>query len=538
MQNNVDNFSPLLVIFFLIALVRQSLFWLRLWQIKEYRFDRLWVHITETKQGKNIIVNKLNIIRLVQFTLLLLFSSIFPAVFIVVYLWFFAISVKTIVDIVYKRQKYPVFTAKTIAINFLSTFLSFFFLLTFSKEIYLVMLLVEGLQGIIVSFFIAAFSVPSRLYKEYLVKKATEKIKSFPNLMVIGIAGDYGKGSTKEYISTILSTKKKVLRSFETHNTTIGIANMILNHLDSKTQIFVVEMGAYKLGEVKEIADMVSPTIGIITPIDDQHLSLYGSEENNIRSAKELVDALPSSGFAIFNGNNDKSLALYREEKGKKILCFISDEKSSSMQADIEARNVHIDRLSLSFEVTTNKKPYGTFTAHLLGKHNIENILPGIFLGHHLGIPMDDIKKAVQEIPYWKKTMEPYKSSTGTILVDDTHNASPGSVIAALDYMKIYPGKKVLVLQPMIELGKNAWKDHERVGKKIGQICDTVVLTNSEFLEPIKKGIFSTSKKTEIIIGDHEKVKKLIDPLGENDVVVFEGRESIHYLKLLSIRKV
>ena len=197
----------------------------------------------------------------------------------------------------------PIFTAKAAAIIFLSLILA---------AVLALMLYVPGqlvlLQWATLGFFlpglaaaaVALVNAPFALYKLRVVRAARRLRESLPGLTVIGITGSYGKTTTKHLLEHVLKTAdRKVAATLEHHNTPIGVAQDMLSQLTPETEFFVAELSAYKRGEIRQLADLVKPTVGIVTAIGNQHLALFGSRDN-IRKAKlELIDALPQDGVAL-----------------------------------------------------------------------------------------------------------------------------------------------------------------------------------------------------------------------------------------------
>jgi UDP-N-acetylmuramyl pentapeptide synthase len=150
-----------------------------------------------------------------------------------------------------------------------------------------------------------------------------------------------------------------------------------------------------------------------------------------------------------------------------------------------------------------------------------------------------EIRSAIFELRPIKKTMEPFKNNKGVVLVDDTYNANPKSVESAVLYTKLYKGKKVLVLQPMIELGENASKRHYEVGILIGEICDYLFLTNDNFYEEILQGIKESRGKCKVFVLSPVKIKDFVEEhFRRGDVVVFEGKEAANALGLIAKEKI
>ncbi|MCL5432963.1 MAG: UDP-N-acetylmuramoyl-tripeptide--D-alanyl-D-alanine ligase [Patescibacteria group bacterium] len=518
-------FFILTTILFAIWVIRNTLFWVNLWQLKEYRLDRILIHLKETSQGRSLLFSPLALIKwglifsyaLVPFELLSL--PIYRILVSVVFLYQLILVLK---DIAKQQIKSPIFTLKVVFVLFMTFSVAIilcFFPLT---ERFLWLLLIDKFVTFFIGFVFYILSFPTEFYRDLQIERAIKKIRRNDKLLVIGVTGSFGKSSTKEYIAQILSKKFKVVKTRGNNNTPIGIANTILSDLRKSTEVFVVEMGAYKKGEITHMCQIVKPRIGIITSVNDQHLSLFKSLENIMNAKYELVEALPKNGQALFNANNENSYKLYRKTKKRKLLYGTSlDDKP-----DIYAKNISVKKNSVSFDVVT-KKTVEKIKAPLIGAQNVENILPAVAIAETLGMNFEEIKKAASYLLPQPKTMVLHKFSNGCAVIDDTYNANPNAVLAALKYINIYKGKKILVLQPMIELGKNAETDHYDISKSISRFCDYLFLTNSNFNGIILEGIKDGGGKCQVKIGNSDELAELIkSTVKSEDVVVFEGKEA------------
>lgn len=520
---------------FFLLILKDILFWVWLWQLKEYRLDRLLVHLRETIQGRGLFFSKAAVLKW-----LLIFSYVFVVfrgnllsvyqIFIVLVFSFqFFLILKNFSPTFIKR---PIFTFKAIIIILLSLFLIFLLFFLPLVEKFLWLLVLDKLTFLLVAFFVFALAFPTSLYQDFKIGRAAKKIKEHKKLLVIGVTGSFGKSSTKEYIAQIIGKRLNVLKTKGTNNTPIGVADTVLSGLKEETEIFVVEMAAYTKGEIREICEIVHPKIGILTGVSTQHLSLFGSVQNIMDAKYELIQSLPKDGLAIFNGNNENAHKLYKKTKKPKILYSVSDHNPKLGDALITASNLKILKNSVEFDLQLKNKNIH-LKAPLIGAHNVENILPGIYLAGYLGMNDREIKKAVSSLRPLDKTMTKLKSQNGkAILIDDTFNVSPDAILAALSYIKIYGGKKIMVLQPMIELGKNAKDEHYRVARAISNVCDYLFLTNNNFYKSIMRGMNNGCIVR--IENASEIAKFIIENTNSKDVVIFEGKEAARsLLKLL-----
>lgn len=531
-------------LFFFIWIIKNTLYWIYLWQLKEYRFDRIKVHILETDYGRNLFKSfegGIKIFLFAAYFIVVFYENLINYYFILIFLLYLYSFLKVLSEINKKKIRLPRLTLKSFSIFSITSFIIIVFYMFPLLDRFFWLVFIDKFSVIIIFLIILLSSIPTELYKEVLIYKAIKKRSEFINLTTIGITGSYGKGSTKEFAASILAYKFNVLKSFENYNTPIGVARTMINKLNNKKELLIVEMGAYKIGEIKEICYFVKPRIGIITGISDQHMSLFGSFENILKGKYELIESLPREGTAIFNGNNQYVLEMSKKTKKKKIIYYTSYDNKGWEKYDISALNIKEHKFHLVFDVFIKEKKefIRSLKVKLAGKHNIENLLPGIYLALDLKMKKKEIISALGKIFPTSKVMEPYINTYGTVLIDDTFNASIPSVKSALEYIKIYKGKKVFVFNPMIELGENASYDHYSVGFKAGKVCDYFISTNNNYFEDIKKGIVESGGTCILKTLDPGQIINFINSdLRGNDVVVFEGKEAGLSLKSINREKV
>ena len=520
-------FAITLLLFF-IWIIKNILFWVSLWQIKEYRFDRLMLHFRETLQGKSLFFSPLLLLKwvgIIGYIPVILNRSLTFSYDVFV-LSIFALQILITLSEVFERGvRRPAFTLKALFIIGLTLSILLLLLGFPLLDSFVWLLILDRLVPLFIFIFVTSFSLPTEFYYDIAISRGTKKIKARNDLIVIAVTGSYGKSSTKEYISQILEKKFRVLKTQGTNNTPIGIARTILSNLRKNTEVFVVEMGAYKKGEIAYMAQMVKPKIGVLTAVSPQHLSLFGSLQNIKEAKYELIQALPKDGIALFNGNNKIVYDLYKHTIRRKIL-YKTSESSVRVGADIFAYNIVPRKTHVSFDVVIKQRTMRLVTP-LIGVQNVENILPGIFIGKSLGMTETEIKKAVSLLSPLPKTMNRHEFSNGLTIIDDTFNANPEAVQAGISYMKLYKGKRILVLQPMIELGKNAKEEHYKIGKEAAIVCDYLFLTNKNFYEEVVRGVGMGKGKTIVQVASPHKISKFISKDStKGDIVVFEGKEA------------
>ena len=487
----IDIFVFLSSLWF-IRTSKAILFWLYLWQLKEYHCGRFLDHF-RTEKGKKLLFNKVLGLKIV---LVLLFFKFQVLVLYVAFFLYLFEAIKWGWDFLVRRMKKPVLTKKTallIFIGLLIEVLFLFVLFEYIKDILIFvfwLLVFDVLVPLIISTIVLSLQPLTVLARNQIIKKAKEKRGQFKDLLVIGITGSYGKTSTKEFLAAILAKRFEVLKTKEHQNSEIGVSQCILNDLKPKHEIFICEMGAYNKGGIKLLCDIAKPKIGILTGINEQHMATFGSQENIINAKYELIESLPENGLAFFNGNNKYCLELYSRTRIKKIL-------------------------------------YGQ-EVELTGT---ENILSAIAVAKELGMTEEEINKVVERIKNRTGGFQLKNGINGLKIIDATYSANPDGVMVHLDYLKSFPGKKVIIMPCLIELGPASKDVHKRIGKKIGEVCDLAIITTKERFEEIKQG----APEALFIERPKEILKKIESFCKQDDIILLESRVPKQVIKQLII---
>ena len=473
-----------------IRTAKSFLFWIYLWQLKEYHTGRFLDHF-RTDKGKKIFTNPLFIIKII---LILAFFALPLFVFFAVILIYIFEVLRALFDVLRKKIKMPVLTSKTLLLIFLALLaeiLFIFFLKLYFENIITVvflLLLFDAFSPLIASL-IVLFLQPLAYYaRNRIIKRAKEKRSQFKNLLVIGITGSFGKTSTKEFLAEILSAKFKVLKTREHQNSEVGISRCILDDLKEGHEIFIAEMGAYNKGGIKLLCGIVKPKIGMVTGVNQQHLATFGSMENllSAEGGGELIDSLPADGMAFFNAKNEHCRNLYQKTGIKKFL-------------------------------------YGE-QALFPGE---ENILGAMAVAKELGMTDEEISRACERIKNKFPGIKIKKGISGLNIIDATYSANPDGVLAHLEYLKGLFGKKVIIMPCLIELGEASAEVHRKIGKKIGEICDLAIIITKDRFKEIKDGSTSSPQGgAEVLFIDNPKeiLRKIKSFVSEDDYLLLESR--------------
>ena len=330
----------------------------------------------------------------------------------------------------------------------------------------------------------------------YYKGKAKRKLKQMSGLKVIGITGSYGKTSSKNILSEILNIKYNALPTPRNLNTFYGLMMTVNNYMDKFTDIFIAEMGAYVRGEIKGLCKLIKPKYGILTRIGTAHLESFGSEENIVSAKFELIESLPSDGFAVLNGDDPKQVS-YNLKNNVKTIWIGIDNKN----VDVRAVNIKCSSKGTTFDVLLKEsgKKY-TFETKLLGDHNVYNILAAIACGIEFGIDIDELIVAVKGVKPVEHRLE-LKKLGNFYQIDDAYNSNPVGAASACKVLGMMPGIKVVVTPGMIELGAKEYEYNKEFGKQIAKVADYAVLIGEKKTKPIMEGLLDKGfDKDKIIV--------------------------------------
>lgn len=276
------------------------------------------------------------------------------------------------------------------------------------------------------------------------------------SIPVIGITGSNGKTTVKEMIAAILSCSGPVLATKGNLNNDIGVP-LTLAGLNAGHSSAVVEMGANHAGEIAYLAGLVRPTVAIVTNAGPAHLEGFGSLEGVARAKGELFAALDTDAIAIINADDPYAALWHELAQGHQILTF-----GLTSTADVTASyTLAIDGTNLEL-----RTPQGPVSLHLplLGKHNLINALGAAAAALATGASLAQVRQGLESLDSVSGRLQRKQRRDGGLVIDDTYNANPASLRAAIDVLKEFSGERWLVLGDMAELGDNAATLHAEVG--------------------------------------------------------------------------
>lgn len=315
-------------------------------------------------------------------------------------------------------------------------------------------------------------------------KDAQRILQSMPGLKVIGVTGSYGKTSTKYFLSRILSEKYEVLMTPGSFNTTMGVIRTVREMMKPYTEVFVCEMGAKQINDVKEICDLVHPRIGIVTAVGPQHLESFKSIENVQRTKFELVDSLPSDGLAVVN--NDFPFIASREVRNVECVRYgISNPDGCSFTVS----DIMYDATGTTFTVVGPDFTH-TFHTRLLGECNVSNLLAAVIVALDMEVSIEQIGRAIEHIEPVEHRLSVKRTPGGVTILDDAYNSNPSGSAMALEVLgAMTQGKRIVVTPGMIELGERQRELNCEFGRKIAMNVDIAIVVGLYNREAIVEGI-------------------------------------------------
>lgn len=343
----------------------------------------------------------------------------------------------------------------------------------------------------------------------YYKHQAKKKLKTM-NIPVVGITGSYGKTSSKNIINDILNIKLNSFASPKSFNTPYGLINSVNNYLDKFNDIFIAEMGAFKIGDIKENCKLVKPKYAIITSIGEAHLESFGSRENIMKGKFELVESLSSDGLAILNKDDE-----YQVKYEIKNDCNVKWIGIDNKEVDLYATNIKLSGKGTSFEcVFKGDHNKYKFNTKLLGKHNVYNILSGILLGYELGLSISELQRGVSSVKTIEHRLE-LKKLGHINIIDDAYNSNPVGSKMAVEVLGFMDGVKIIVTPGMIELGSEQYNLNYKFGQYISEVCDYVILVGEKQTKPIYEALIKKEydKKKIFILNDVREAFPLMNRL-------------------------
>ncbi len=360
-----------------------------------------------------------------------------------------------------------------------------------------------------------------RFINNWYKDDAEERLEKRTDLIKIGITGSYGKTSTKFILAAILSEKFSVLATPSSFNTPMGLTRVIREQLEPHHQVFLAEMGARHVGDIQELVELVKPKYGVLTSVGPQHLETFGNIETVASTKNELILGLPEGGAAFFAADGkwvDKLFDACKIEKYRTGL--------GGGYLNMYAEDIRVSEDGSSFTLCSAEGERVQCKTRMLGQHNIQNIVLACMVAQKLGMSMDQIARGVSKTEPVEHRLQLIKNPGGMTIIDDAFNSNPVGAQAALDVLRGFSGRRVIVTPGMVELGEGEAAQNHRFGQKMVGSCDVIILVGKKRTKPIADGALAAGFDANALypVNNLTEATQLLAHIGRpGDVVLFEN---------------
>ncbi len=406
---------------------------------------------------------------------------------------------------------------RLIAIHAASTFaVAAVCLMAFPKVIAYLLPAFEA--GLLMLAAVIAAPIEKNINNQFL-NDAKARLEARPELIKIGITGSYGKTSTKFLLRDILSVKYSVLATPSSFNTPMGVTRVIREQLTGSHQVFIAEMGARHVGDIKELVNLVHPSIGLITSVGPQHLDTFGTIERIKNTKYELMEGLPRDGKAIFARDGAICEELYAR-------CPL---EAKYMPGDLfEASGIEAGPWGTRFTLTDRETGESVrCQTRLLGEHSISNLLLCCTAARLLGMTLEEIALGVARCQPVEHRLELLDGgASGVSIIDDAFNSNPVGARAALRMLEHFPGRRIIITPGMVELGGEEAAFNRSFGEQMARSVDVAILVGKKHTQPIVEGLLEKGFPQENIhvVSDLDESTKVLHAMMKaGDVVLYEN---------------
>lgn len=443
-------------------------------------------------------------------------------------LFFFLFSSLFITNLFSAKQKTPlrytkrmtrfvvVYAIVTFVFSIITELFGYFFIPYLSYGFIAVMPIILPVV-VLISYFIT-YPI-ERIISGNFVRRAKAKLSAQSDTLVIGITGSYGKTTIKNILGTILSEKFRVCISPSSYNTPLGLSKTILQNLKSDDEIFIAEMGAKQKYDIEELCNIVSPDIGVITSIGNQHLLTFGSVENIISTKGELAEFITKNNGKLFICTESKGAQKLAENYPAAVCVSLAGENQ------LEIKNISTSKDGSTFVICCHGESIPVKTI-LLGEHNILNILLASNVALSLGLTLKEIAAGIEKLVSIPHRLEIIKSSSTYTIIDDSYNSSVEGSKASLNVLSKFDNNKFIITPGIVELGDEQFNANFELGRDMAKVANFVIIDSTINYDAISSGlIFAGFDESKILQAG--SLNQAVELLGmyaaPSDVVLFEN---------------
>ena len=396
----------------------------------------------------------------------------------------------------------------------------------FNGEDFAIEALNKGAAGVLVS----TDCDPKNLPSSGIVMTVDDTLNAYQKLAgawrnkfdipIVAITGSNGKTTTKDLTAAVLSSLGSVLKTASNFNNEIGVPQTLFE-LNENHRAAVIEIGMRGLNQIRPLAALVQPTIGIVTNVGESHIELLGSIENIARAKAELVESIGEGGTVILNADDENVSAMI--------------DRVKPGDADIKGSNLVTRRASTTFTIEYNGKNYDA-EIPIIGRHNVKNALAAVGAAVSLGLNRAEIRAGLAALATTKMRFESIDRN-GLQIINDAYNASPASMRVAISTTAdIADGRKIAVLGDMLELGEFAENLHRSIGVDLAKHGFSVVVTFGRLGRLIAEGAREAGIEDVFMTDSHEQAAECLRQLLKaGDTVLFKGSRAMRMENIIAL---
>lgn len=396
----------------------------------------------------------------------------------------------------------------------------------FAWIVYMPPLIIRYLPGLILPLFVFVCYLIMHPVEEgvklYYLNDAKRILKEQDELIRIGVTGSYGKTGVKYALGEILGTKYQTLITPGSFNTPMGVTRTVREQMSDGYNVFVAEMGARYVGDIKTLCDLVHPHYGIITAVGKQHLETFKTQQNIINTKAELIDGLEKGGCCFLNGDDENCRSIFEAWRNEAELYLYGTEGDDLY---MKAENITVSGEGSSFELVSRDGGRVKCTTELLGRHNIVNLTAAAALAYKLGLTLEEIAAGVAKSRPVEHRLQLIKGAV--TVIDDAFNSNPVGSKEALRVLGSFEGQKRIVVTPgMVELGAEEAELNREFGRCIAKNADVAIIIGKTHADPICEGILESGfDEANLVRVDSlkEATERLTQYGGAGSVVLFEN---------------
>lgn len=471
-------YSTLIVVEILFA-IRLALYWIGLWQQKEYRPDRMLSHFKSEEHVRAALLYYVDLSGIIR---------------------------------------RPIQTQKSVLLTCFSLIAVLILLITNYKHPFF-SLAITMATPIVASIVVGLFSLPTWGIKQVVILNAKKKLVNREHpLCVIGITGSYGKTSTKLLLAHVLQLSAPTFSTRESHNTLFSIAVDIRRFLKPEDRYAVIEYAAYKQGEIRQITNFISPDIAIITGITTQHVGLFETYQQLKKAKYELLQSLEKDGQAIINCEDDETWQL-REWAGRDAMHWQCSAGGTWRVSDEHVLN---NRLSFTLKTPSKHIPVNT---KLIGNTYVSNVRSVLAVAELLKLNAEAVARALETFRPDHHFVQLKKGVHELRIIDDGKTSNPVGFRAAMQLANgMSAKKKLLITAGIVDLGKQSDDVHFSLGQTAGAIFDRIVYTNDQGYQSFCKGAKAVNKNVSCVKLTLILPLDLVESFRRGDMVLIEGK--------------